>query len=122
MHLLAAQEYVWHEKSNNHNKFAMNRIGGWINILSPAALGVVYLYYEKKDFITNLSGITQRTGASFPTTRKAVNALTDAGILTELNIGRSRVIRLNEGSKVAKLIFELFDELKEEHGGGKKIR
>lgn len=92
----------------------MNEVGDIKNILSPVAMGVLYLYYEEKDFITNISGITQRIGAAFSTTRKAINALTDAGILTELDIGRSRVIRLNEGSKVAKLIFELFDELKEE--------
>lgn len=84
-------------------------------VLSPAALGVLYLYYEEKDYITNISGITQRIGTAFSTARKAIKALIDAGVLTELNIGKSRAIRLNEGSKVAKLIFELFDELKEEH-------
>ena len=94
----------------------MNEMENIKNILSPAAMRVLYLYYEEKDVITNISGITQRIGTSFPTTRKAINALTDAGILTELNIGKSRAIRLNEGSKVAKLIFELFDELKEKKG------
>ena len=81
-------------------------------LLSPAALDVLSLYFKNADFIANISGIAQRIGTSHVTTRKAINALTDAGILTELDIGKSRIIRLNKESKVAKLIFELFDELK----------
>lgn len=85
-------------------------------VLSPTALRVLYMYYEKSNDIANISGITQGIGAAFSTTREAINALIDAGILSELDIGKSRIFRLNKESKAATLIFELFDELKEKKG------
>ena len=87
-------------------------------VLSPAALDVLSLYYENSDFIDNISEITRLIGAAFPTTRKAIDALAGAGILTELDIGKSRIFRLNKESKVVTRIFELFDELKEKKLSG----
>ena len=82
-------------------------------VLSPAALDVLSLYFKNPGFIDNITKIAQRIDASHVTTRKAINALVDAGILTDLNIGKSRAILLNKESKVATRIFELFNELKE---------
>lgn len=91
-------------------------------LLSPAAIDILFLYYENADFIANLSKIKNQTGFAFSTTKKAIDVLTAAGVLTELDIGKSRAIQLNKESKVAKLIFELFDELKDdEEEKGKNI-
>lgn len=79
-------------------------------------LQIILLYYNNSHYFDNISGLTEKLDKSHVTVRKVVADLIKAGILKEINIGRSRVIRLNNGP-YTEALFGLFDRIKEIESG-----
>jgi DNA-binding GntR family transcriptional regulator len=69
-------------------------------------LEVILLYYDNPGYFANISKLANRLDKSHVTVRKAITDLVNAGILTELNIGKSRVIKINEKSPYTEILFK----------------
>ena len=69
-------------------------------------LEVILLYYNNPGYFANISKLANKLEKSHVTVRKAISDLVKAGILTELNIGKSRVIKINEKSPYTEILFK----------------
>ncbi len=72
-------------------------------------LEVVLLFYNNPGYFTNITKLATSLDKSHVTVRKAVSDLVSAGILTELDIGKSRVIRINEKSPYTETLFNFIN-------------
>ncbi len=91
---------------------------------SSTHLRVLLLFYHNNGYFNNITGLADTLNKSHITIRKAVADLIEAGILCELVIGKSRVIRINENSPYTKALFDFIDSLrsiKEERSIGEII-
>jgi DNA-binding GntR family transcriptional regulator len=82
-------------------------------------LEIILLFYGKPGYFTNITKLAKTLDKSHVTVRKAISDLVDAGIITELNIGKSRVIRINEKSPYTATLFNFIDtvrSIREERG------
>ncbi|HDM36385.1 MAG TPA: hypothetical protein ENG09_03915 [Candidatus Syntrophoarchaeum butanivorans] len=75
-------------------------------------LQIILLYYNDRNFFTNITGLTEKTGKSHVTVRKVVADLLKVNILKETDIGTSRVIRLDEDGPYTKALIEFLDKIK----------
>ncbi|MHC1582503.1 MAG: hypothetical protein ACXQT5_05895 [Candidatus Syntropharchaeia archaeon] len=75
-------------------------------------LQIILLYYEDRNFFDNITGLTERVGKSHVTVRKVVSDLIKAHILKETDIGKSRVIRLDEDGPYTKTVLQFIDDIK----------
>lgn len=80
-------------------------------------LKVILLFYDHNGYFNNITGIANTLDVSHVTARKVICNLVGAGILREIDIGKSRVIKFNEGNPYAKALFsflETVQSIKEE--------
>ncbi|RLG39314.1 MAG: hypothetical protein DRN91_00055 [Candidatus Alkanophagales archaeon] len=90
---------------------------------SPTHVKTILLFYNGGSYFDNITGLTKALGKSHVTVRKVVSDLLKAGILKEVTVGRSRVIKINEDSPYTKALFEFLDKIKEiEEGKTEKDR
>jgi len=75
-------------------------------------LKLLLLFYKNKEYFDNITGLTKRLGKSHVTVRKVVNDLVRAGVLREIDIGKSRVVMLNTDSPCTKAVFQFLGEIK----------
>ncbi|MDI6859243.1 MAG: hypothetical protein QMC85_01980 [Methanocellales archaeon] len=75
-------------------------------------LQILLLYYNDRRFFDNITGLTERLGKSHVTVRGVVADLIRARILKETNIGKSRVITIDEGGPYTKALLEFLDNVK----------
>ena len=75
-------------------------------------LDIILLFYNHPGYFTNITKLAQTLDKSHVTVRKAVSDLVAAGILTELDIGKSHVIKINEQSLYAKTLFNFIDRVR----------
>ena len=76
-------------------------------------LKVILLFYEEKDgYFDNITGLANALDKSHVTVRKVVSDLVDARILKEVEIGKSRVIRMNEDGPHTKALFKFLDSIR----------
>ncbi|MGB2726886.1 MAG: hypothetical protein WBD09_00215 [Halobacteriota archaeon] len=68
-------------------------------------LDIILLFYGTPGYFTNITKLATTLDKSHVTVRKAVSDLVAADILTELDIGKSRVIRINEKSPYTETLF-----------------
>ncbi|MHC1610403.1 MAG: hypothetical protein ACXQTW_02180 [Candidatus Methanospirareceae archaeon] len=73
---------------------------------------VILLFYNNGGYFNNITGLAKVLNKSHVTVRKVVSDLIDAGILTELNIGKSRVIKANEHSPYKDALYSFIDSLR----------
>ena len=78
-----------------------------------AHLKILLLYHKNNELITNISGLAKKVGMSHVTARCAINDLVDAGVLDELYIGKSYIIRVAKTVQ-AQLIFEFIEKINNE--------
>lgn len=72
-------------------------------------LEIILLFYSSQGYFTNITKLANTLDKSHVTVRKAVSDLVSAGILTELDIGKSRVIRINEDSPYTETLFNFIN-------------
>lgn len=75
-------------------------------------LKVILLFYNNNGYFNNITGLANTLDVSHVTVRKVISDLVDAGILREIDIGRSMVIKANEGSPYAKALFDFLDSVR----------
>ena len=75
-------------------------------------LQTLLFFYENREFIGNLTGLSERLGWSHVTVRRVVRDLLSLGVLEVLNIGRSKVVRLNKNSPYTQALFEFIDKVR----------
>ena len=66
---------------------------------------VILLFYNNGGYFNNITGLAKMLDKSHVTVRKVVSDLIEAGILSELAIGKSRVIKINENSPYTEALF-----------------
>ena len=75
-------------------------------------LAIILLFYNNPGYITNLTKLGYTLDKSHVTIRKAISDLVAAGILTELDIGKSHVIMINERSPYAETLFNFINTVR----------
>jgi DNA-binding GntR family transcriptional regulator len=76
-------------------------------------LKIMLLFYEKKGgYFANITGLANALDKSHVTIRKVVSDLVDAKILKEIDIGKSRVVKIDENGPYTRVIFDFFDSMK----------
>ncbi len=74
-------------------------------------LKVILLFYNSGGYFDNITGLASALDKSHATVRKVVSDLIEAGILSEMNIGKSRVIRINENSPYSEALFNFINSM-----------
>jgi hypothetical protein len=76
-------------------------------------INVILRFYNDTGYFDNVTGLANSFNKSHVTMRKVVLDLIEVGILSEIDIGKSKVIRLNENSLYTKALFDFIDSLQE---------
>jgi len=66
---------------------------------------LILLFYNNGGYFNNITGLAKILDKSHVTVRKVVSDLIEAGILSELDIGKSRVIKINDNCAYTKALF-----------------
>lgn len=72
---------------------------------------IILRFYNDKGYFNNVTGLANSFNKSHVTMRKVVMDLIEVGILSEIDIGKSKVIRLNENNLYTKALFEFIDSV-----------
>lgn len=75
-------------------------------------LEIILLFYNNPGYFTNITKLADTLDKSHVTVRKSISDLVAAGIITELDIGKSRVIRINEKSPYTATLFNFIDTVR----------
>ena len=94
-----------------------NKITNYMEILekifgNSTHLELILLFYNHPGYLANISKLANTLDKSHVTVRKAISDLVAAGILTELDIGKSRVIRINENSPYTETLFNFINTVR----------
>jgi DNA-binding GntR family transcriptional regulator len=79
---------------------------------SSTHIKVILLFYSNGGYFNNITGLAKMLDKSHVTVRKVISDLLEAGILSELNIGKSRVIKINEDSPYTEALFNFIDSMR----------
>ena len=74
---------------------------------------IILRFYNDTGYFDNVTGLAKSFNKSHVTMRKVISDLIEVGILSEIDIGKSKVIRLNETSPYTKVLFEFIYSLQE---------
>jgi DNA-binding GntR family transcriptional regulator len=74
-------------------------------------LEIILLFYNNPGYFANISKLAKKLDKSHVTVRKAVSDLVTAGVLTELDIGKSHVIKINEKSLYTETLFHFINSV-----------
>jgi hypothetical protein len=72
---------------------------------------VILLYYSNGGYFNNITGLAKILDKSHVTVRKVVSDLLEAGILSEMDIGKSRVIKVNENNPYTEALFKFINSM-----------
>ncbi len=75
-------------------------------------LKVILLFYNNNGYFNNITGLANTLNVSHVTARKVITDLVEAGILREIDIGKSMVIKANENNPYAKALFDFISAVK----------
>ena len=75
-------------------------------------LEIILMFYNNPGYFTNITKLAHTLDKSHVTVRKAISDLIAAGILTELDIGKSRVIKINENSPYTETLFKFINTVR----------
>jgi hypothetical protein len=73
---------------------------------------LILLFYNNGGYFNNITGLAKILDKSHVTVRKVVSDLIEAGILSELDIGKSRVIKINENCAYTKALFTFIQSMR----------
>ncbi|MBN1761958.1 MAG: hypothetical protein JW878_02600 [Methanomicrobia archaeon] len=79
---------------------------------SSTHVRVILLFYNNGGYFNNITGLAKTLDKSHVTVRKVISDLIDAGILSELNIGKSRVIKIDDRSPYKEALFNFIDSMR----------
>ena len=74
-------------------------------------LEIILLFYNNPGYFANISKLAKKLDKSHVTVRKAVSDLVNAGVLTELDIGKSHVIKINDKSQYTESLFKFINSV-----------
>jgi len=74
---------------------------------------VILLFYNNGGYFNNITGLAKMLDKSHVTVRKVVSDLIEAGVLSELTIGKSRVIKINESSPYTEALFAFIHSMRD---------
>lgn len=74
---------------------------------------VILLFYNNGGYFNNITGLAKMLDKSHVTMRKVVSDLIEAGVLSELAIGKSRVIKINENSPYTEALFNFIHSMRD---------
>jgi hypothetical protein len=74
---------------------------------------IILRFYNDTGYFDNVTGLAKSFNKCHVTMRKVISDLIEVGILSEIDIGKSKVIRLNETSPYTKVLFEFIYSLQE---------
>jgi len=74
---------------------------------------VILLFYNNGGYFNNITGLAKMLDKSHVTVRKVVSDLIEAGILSEMTIGKSRVIKINENSPYTRALFDFIHSMRD---------
>ncbi len=69
-------------------------------------LKVIRIFYNNNGYFNNITGLAKNLDVSHVTARKVISDLVEAGILKEIDIGKSMVIKANDDSPYANALFD----------------
>lgn len=72
---------------------------------------VILLFYTNGGYFNNITGLAKMLDKSHVTVRKVIADLLEAGVLSEMNIGKSRVIKINDTSPYTEALFGFIDSM-----------
>ena len=72
---------------------------------------VILLFYNNGGYFNNITGLAKMLDKSHVTVRKVVSDLIEAGVLSELDIGKSRVIKINENCPYTEALFNFINSM-----------
>lgn len=72
-------------------------------------LKIILLFYNNPRYFTNITKLARTLDKSHVIVRKAISDLVSAGILTEMDIGKSHVISLNKDNHCTKALFDFIN-------------
>jgi predicted HTH transcriptional regulator len=75
-------------------------------------LKVILMFYNNNGYFTNITGLANTLDKSHVTIRKVISDLIEAGVLTELDIGKSRIVRVNENSPYTEALFAFINSVR----------
>ncbi|MHC1635690.1 MAG: hypothetical protein ACXQTS_03580 [Candidatus Methanospirareceae archaeon] len=75
-------------------------------------LEIILLFYNNPGYFTNITKLAHTLDKSHVTVRKAISDLVSAGILTELDIGKSCLIKINEKSPYTETLFNFINAVR----------
>ena len=75
-------------------------------------LEIILLFYDNPGYFANISKLAKKLDKSHVTVRKAISDLVNTGILTELDIGKSHVIKINEKSPYTQSLFNFINTVR----------
>ena len=99
---------IWGYTKNKSKMDILKKIFGKNSI----HLKVILLFYNNNGYFNNITGLANTLNVSHVTVRKVITDLVDAGILREIDIGKSMVIKANENSPYAKALFDFISSVK----------
>ena len=70
------------------------------------------LFYNNDGFFDDITGLTRVLGKSRVTIRKVITDLLEAGILEELPLKGSKIIRMNKNCPYTNVLFDFLDNIK----------
>jgi hypothetical protein len=73
---------------------------------------LILLFYNNGGYFNNITGLAKILDKSHVTVRKVVSDLIEAGILSELDIGKSRVIKINDNCAYTKALFTFIQSMR----------
>ncbi|MFZ2070873.1 MAG: hypothetical protein WAV32_04625 [Halobacteriota archaeon] len=74
-------------------------------------LKIIRIFYNNNGYFNNITGLAKTLDVSHVTARKVITDLVDAGILKEIDIGKSMVIKADDNSPYAKTLFAFISSI-----------
>ncbi len=74
-------------------------------------LKVIRIFYNNNGYFNNITGIAKTLDVSHVTARKVISDLVEAGILKEIDIGKSTVIKANDSSPYTDALFNFINSM-----------
>jgi len=74
-------------------------------------LRVILEFYNNRDYIDNMRGLSKRLGVAHATMKNVVNDLIELGFLEAIFTGKSKIVRMNERSIITHEVIDFIESV-----------
>ena len=78
-------------------------------------LEIIILFYNNPGYLTNITKLADTLDKCPKTVMKVVSDLIEAGLLSETDIGRSKMIKVNENNPYTQVLFNFISFMRGNH-------